>query len=67
MAENTNIAWTDNTFNPWMGCLKISKACDNNPVENGKSLKGKFAYKGSDFDSFPEDLRVREFPEVKAQ
>ncbi|KZL17631.1 Phage protein Gp37/Gp68 [Pseudovibrio axinellae] len=29
MAENTNIEWCDHTFNPWMGCTKISPACDN--------------------------------------
>lgn len=29
MAEQTNIAWTDSTFNPWIGCTKVSPACDN--------------------------------------
>lgn len=29
MAENTKIEWTDHTFNPWIGCSKISPACDN--------------------------------------
>jgi protein gp37 len=29
MAENSNISWTDHTFNPWMGCTKVSPACDN--------------------------------------
>ena len=29
MAENTNIEWCDHTFNPWVGCTKISPACDN--------------------------------------
>lgn len=27
MAENTKIQWTDHTFNPWLGCTKISPAC----------------------------------------
>ena len=27
MSENTIIAWTENTFNPWMGCTKISAGC----------------------------------------
>jgi protein gp37 len=27
MAENSGISWTDNTFNPWMGCTKVSPAC----------------------------------------
>jgi protein gp37 len=29
MAENSAIEWTDHTFNPWIGCTKISPACDN--------------------------------------
>jgi protein gp37 len=29
MAEHTNIEWTHHTFNPWMGCLKVSDGCGN--------------------------------------
>jgi len=29
MAESTKIEWADSTFNPWIGCAKISPACDN--------------------------------------
>jgi protein gp37 len=29
MAENTNISCADATFNPWIGCTKVSPACDN--------------------------------------
>lgn len=29
MAENSNIEWTDHTFNPWVGCTKVSPACDH--------------------------------------
>lgn len=29
MAENTTIEWCDHTFNPWIGCTKVSPACDN--------------------------------------
>lgn len=29
MAEKTLIAWTDHTFNPWMGCHKVSQGCTN--------------------------------------
>ena len=29
MAEKTAIAWTDHTFNPWMGCAKVSEGCRN--------------------------------------
>lgn len=28
MAENTTISWANDTFNPWMGCTKVSPACD---------------------------------------
>jgi protein gp37 len=29
MAENSGIAWTDHTVNPWWGCAKVSPACAN--------------------------------------
>lgn len=29
MAENSEIGWTDHTFNPWIGCTRISPACDH--------------------------------------
>lgn len=29
MANTTGISWCDSTFNPWIGCTKISPACDN--------------------------------------
>ena len=25
--ENSKIAWTDHTFNPWVGCTKVSPGC----------------------------------------
>lgn len=28
MAENSKIEWTDHTLNPWVGCARISPACD---------------------------------------
>lgn len=28
MSEHTNIAWADSTFNPWIGCTKVSPGCD---------------------------------------
>jgi protein gp37 len=27
MAEDSKIEWTDATFNPWMGCVKVSDGC----------------------------------------
>lgn len=29
MAEETAISWADATFNPWIGCTKVSPACDH--------------------------------------
>jgi protein gp37 len=29
MAKNSNIEWTDATWNPWMGCTKVSPGCRN--------------------------------------
>lgn len=29
MAAETKIEWCEHTFNPWIGCTKISPACDN--------------------------------------
>lgn len=28
MAEETNISWCDRTWSPWIGCTKVSPACD---------------------------------------
>ena len=27
--KDTKIAWCDHTFNPWIGCAKVSPGCDN--------------------------------------
>lgn len=37
MAETTKISWCDATFNPWLGCTKVSEGC-------------KFCYAERDFD-----------------
>ena len=29
MGKETGIAWTDHTFSPWWGCVKVSPACTN--------------------------------------
>ncbi|MCE1194077.1 MAG: phage Gp37/Gp68 family protein [Acidovorax sp.] len=34
MSENTKIEWCDHTFNPWIGCTKISPGCDHCYAEN---------------------------------
>jgi len=34
MAENSKIEWTDHTFNPWIGCQKVSPGCDHSYAES---------------------------------
>jgi protein gp37 len=29
MGDTTDIVWTDSTFNPWIGCMKVSAGCDH--------------------------------------
>lgn len=29
MGDTTEISWTDSTFNPWIGCAKVSAGCKN--------------------------------------
>lgn len=29
MGRETNISWCDHTFNPWIGCTKVSSGCTN--------------------------------------
>jgi protein gp37 len=29
MGDNTIIAWTNYTFNPWIGCMEVSPECEN--------------------------------------
>ena len=29
MGQTTGIEWCDHTYNPWMGCTKVSPACDH--------------------------------------
>lgn len=40
MAEKTNISWANATFNPWLGCTKVSPACDNCYAQ--KLVEGRF-------------------------
>lgn len=39
MGENSAIEWTDHTFNPWIGCTKVSPACDGCYAENLMDLR----------------------------
>jgi protein gp37 len=40
MAEASKIEWTDATFNPWVGCTKISPGCDNCYAEGWAKRSG---------------------------
>lgn len=42
MSEHTNIEWCDSTFNPWIGCTKVSPACDHCYAErlDGRGIFG---------------------------
>ncbi|MDO9707989.1 DUF5131 family protein [Paracraurococcus lichenis] len=39
MAKDTKIEWTDSTFNPWMGCVRMSPACKHCYAE---TIAGRF-------------------------
>lgn len=41
MAEDSKIQWTDHTFNPWVGCSKISPGCDHCYAESWAKRTGK--------------------------
>lgn len=43
MAENSKIEWTDHTFNPWVGCTKVSPACDHCYAEGWAKRTGQAA------------------------
>jgi protein gp37 len=40
MAENSKIEWTHHTFNPWIGCTRVSPACDHCYAETWASRYG---------------------------
>ncbi|MCZ4270781.1 DUF5131 family protein [Maritalea porphyrae] len=41
MAENTKIEWCDHSWNPWVGCTKVSAACDNCYAEGWAKRAGR--------------------------
>ena len=43
MGINSGIQWTDNTFNPWVGCFKVSPGCKNCYAEELMTRKGRWA------------------------
>lgn len=41
MGEKTAISWCDSTFNPWIGCTKVSPGCQHCYAEIGPAAKFK--------------------------
>lgn len=48
MAENSAIEWTTHTFNPWVGCSKISPGCKHCYAERDMDHRLGFAKWGND-------------------
>lgn len=42
MGEQTHISWADDTFSPWVGCMKVSPACDGCYAEQLMGMNGRF-------------------------
>lgn len=40
MSANSKIEWTDHTFNPWIGCTKVSPGCANCYAESEDKRRG---------------------------
>lgn len=40
MGANSKIEWTDHTFNPWLGCTKITPGCDHCYAEGWSKRSG---------------------------
>ena len=47
MAENTKIEWAHHTFNPWIGCAKVSPGCDHCYAEADFSTRRKVVQWGA--------------------
>ncbi len=62
MAENSEIEWTDATWNPVTGCTKVSRGCDNcyaeRIAERFRGVKGHPYEQGFDLRLWPERLNI---------
>lgn len=61
MAENTKIEWAHHTFNPWIGCTKVSPGCDHCYAEADFATRRKVVQWG------PNQPRKRTAPSTWAQ
>ncbi len=41
MASKTKIAWTNKTWNPWRGCVKVSPGCEHCYIFRDQTKYGK--------------------------
>lgn len=57
MAQNSKIEWTDHTFNPWMGCTKVSPGCQHCYAERDMDKHWKKVKWG------PQGMRVKTSPQ----
>lgn len=46
MGADSKIEWTDHTFNPWVGCTKVSPACDHCYAESWAKRSGSVVWGG---------------------
>lgn len=60
MGVETDISWTDHTWNPWWGCVKVSPACDHCYAETFSKRVG-FSETGSQFPIWGKDSQRRFF------
>jgi protein gp37 len=53
MGENSAIAWTDHTFNPWWGCARVSPGCEHCYAETLATVRRKLDVWGVDAERKP--------------
>jgi len=77
VGETTGIAWCDHTFNPWIGCTKVSPGCANcyaesqnnhykwNPAGWGKGVQRKRTSLSNWKDPFKWDIKAENEGTIK--
>jgi len=59
MGKNSSIEWCDHTFNPWIGCTKVSPACDGCYAEAMMDLRyGRVKWGGERSRTSPANWRT---------
>lgn len=64
MGETTTIAWTDKTYNPWIGCQQVTEQeCgDCYALRYGMEVWGSLHGSNRHLTKTANDLRIRQFP-----